>query len=89
MRVRVKYCGGCNSRYDRKAVTDKLRAAFPHTVFVETDDEAPVDFVAVECGCPSECASHEDLHGRLGKMLIADEGEYERLASAIRQAGGW
>jgi hypothetical protein len=47
--------------------------------------------VAVICGCPSSCASHDHLQGLAGKLVIASEQEYEKLVAAIRaarQAGG-
>ena len=88
MKVRVKYCGGCNPRYDRKAVVDKLHAAFPQTEFVGGGEEGDVDYVAVVCGCHAACADHDALTGLHGKMLTTSDEEYERLAEAIRQAGG-
>jgi hypothetical protein len=90
-RIRIKYCGGCNPRYDRTALAARLRAAFPEADIAETSSDGPDYFVAVICGCPAACASHEDLHGLAGKVVIASGQEYEKLVAAIRaarQAGG-
>lgn len=85
MKVRVKYCGGCNPRYERRAVTERLKAAFPQAGFVETgDDEGPFDHVAVICGCSAACAMHGDLHGTYGKTVVSSAGESEGLENALR-----
>ncbi|MDR3073665.1 MAG: hypothetical protein LBV01_02925 [Deltaproteobacteria bacterium] len=83
MRVRVKYCGGCNPRYDRKALTEKLRAAFPLAEIIERHEDGPFDFVAVVCGCPAACAAHEDLRGGRGKMIITADEQFEELRQAL------
>jgi 4-hydroxybutyrate CoA-transferase len=83
-RVRITYCGGCNPRYDRTAVAAKLRAAFPEIGLVEASDDAPAHFVAVICGCPAACASHQDMRGLDGKMVITSEEHYQNLVTAIR-----
>ena len=33
MTVGIKYCGGCNPRYDRVAAARRLEAAFPGLTF--------------------------------------------------------
>ena len=87
MKVRVKYCGGCNPRFDRRAVTKRLQSEFLQIEFVETGDgEGPFDYVAVICGCPAECASHEDLSGLHGKTVISsaeERGELEKIFQSV------
>ncbi len=86
MVVRVKYCGGCNPRFDRKAVVEKLRASHPEIEFVETG-EGPFDWVFVIAGCPASCALHEDLDGEYGKLVVSSEEDCDRLDEAL-SAGG-
>lgn len=85
MKIRVKYCGGCNPRYDRKAVTERLRTEFPEDEFIEMGDEGPYDRVVVICGCPSACASHEDLHGLYGKKVMSSDEEYAAVCEFLRE----
>jgi 4-hydroxybutyrate CoA-transferase len=88
-RVRIKYCGGCNPRYDRTGLAARLRADFPELDMPETGEGGgPYDFVAVICGCPAACAEHEGLEGKAGKMLIVSAGEYGALAAALREKLG-
>ena len=30
MRLGVKYCGGCNPRFDRKEIVKRLKEDYPH-----------------------------------------------------------
>ena len=60
MIVRVKYCGGCNSSYDRPALVKRLQEAFPSARFVFSDAAGAPDFVLAVCGCPVACAARED-----------------------------
>lgn len=83
MKVRIKYCGGCNPRYDRKAVVETLRGRFPRTRFIETHEDTPFDLVAVLCGCPAACASHEDLWGLYGKIVASSEEETNAVTAAV------
>lgn len=83
-KIRVKYCGGCNPRFDRKAITEDIRIVFPQAEVVERHAEAPVDLVTVICGCPASCASHEDLHGEYGKIVISSEEEKDKIVEAVK-----
>jgi 4-hydroxybutyrate CoA-transferase len=85
-KIRVKYCGGCNPRYDRTAVTARLRAAFPLLEVAESPGGDADLFVAVVCGCPSACAEHEHLRGLAGKMVLTCGEDYEKLAGLIRDS---
>jgi 4-hydroxybutyrate CoA-transferase len=82
VRVGVKYCGGCNPHYDRAQILARLRRDLPDIEIVLAG-EVEVDLVAVICGCPVACASHGDLQGRFGKMVITQEADYETLHRLI------
>ena len=84
MKVRVKYCGGCNPRYDRKAEVELLRTSFPEAEFVEKDTEGCVEHVVVICGCSTACASHENLHGTFGKTVAASKEECRAIGDLLR-----
>ena len=85
MKVRVKYCGGCNPRYDRRVELGRLKVAFPEAEFVEMgDDDGPFEYVIVLCGCSAVCASHEDLHGKYGKTVTSSAEECQPLEDILR-----
>ena len=62
--VGVKYCGGCNPRYDRVALVQQLAAAFPRLSFSHARPEEPGDILLVVCGCSARCADLTGLEGR-------------------------
>lgn len=89
MLIALKYCGGCNPRYERGALADRLKTDFPDADIVASGnlgDRTP-DVVAVITGCGSACASHEELRGRLGKVVLCEPEDYDTLAGLIRSAG--
>lgn len=85
MRVGVKYCGGCNARYDRTALVARLKAALGggvDWVGAAAELDAPLDFVLVVCGCTAACAQHQDLTGARGKLILHAQ---EQEAAALEQ----
>jgi 4-hydroxybutyrate CoA-transferase len=82
MRIGLKYCGGCNPRYERSIVATRLRDDFPAVELVRAEG-AVVDIVAVICGCPVACASHDHLCGKLEKIVITRAEDYEALCRLV------
>ncbi|MDR2529310.1 MAG: hypothetical protein LBD04_09905 [Synergistaceae bacterium] len=80
--IAVKYCGGCNPRYDRVEFARSLQADFPELEVVGADAAEP-DFVLVVCGCPVRCVQHERLTGRRGKFVAASLEDREALYAAL------
>lgn len=78
--VGIRYCGGCNSRYDRVAVVERLKRFFPEADFVSAQSGTAYPAVLVVCGCASRCA---DVSGLLvpADGLIAVNG-FEDLLPA-------
>lgn len=85
MLIALKYCGGCNPRYDRGNLTKQLETDFPEADIVTAGNlggRTP-DVVAVITGCASACADHEQLQGRLGKVVLCEPGDYEALSGLV------
>jgi len=55
MNVFVKFCGGCNSRYDRVYEINKLKSEFDNINFTY-EYTSDADICLVVCGCNSQCA---------------------------------
>ena len=55
-RIGVRYCGGCNPRYDRVAVVNKLASLLPQAELVPAQAGAAYAGALEVCGCPSRCA---------------------------------
>lgn len=84
MRIGVKYCGGCNPRYDRPKFVARLKDELGGEVewLNASTAEVPLDFVLVVCGCTAACAEHRQLNGAYGKLVIRAQTEY---AAALEQ----
>ena len=61
VQVGVRYCGGCNPRYDRVALVKRLESFFPEAEFVPADDGAIYPAALVVHGCPARCAGTSGL----------------------------
>ena len=64
MRIGVKYCGGCNPRYDRTALVARLKQKRPDDWVEPASPGVCYDEFWVVCGCPVQCADLEGLEGR-------------------------
>ena len=82
MRIAVKYCGGCNPRYDRPAIVERLKKDMPGVGIVPAEGQQ-ADYVAVLCGCKSACVQHDRLSGTNGKSVLCGEEDYPQLLGTL------
>lgn len=69
MKLRIKYCGGCNPIIDRKKLVDEVTNAIRATNPLEiTKDEAEVAMVV--CGCPVACVDIETIESCVKKLVL-------------------
>ena len=91
-RIGVRYCGGCNPRYDRVAVVNKLASLLPQAELVPAQAGAAYAGALVVCGCPSRCAGGDGLAVPPGRQVRL--GGWEDLLpakqrlEALLSAGG-
>lgn len=84
MNIGVKYCGGCNPRYERKNILERLKKEYDEiTIHLAKEDEA-YDLVIVLCGCSSCCVNHENIKGKKGKLILSSENDYNKLIQIIK-----
>lgn len=83
--VGVRYCGGCNPRFDRVAGVEALGRACPRAVFRTAEPDTLYDVLLVVGGCAACCADQTGLTGRARVMLRA-AGDFGRAEAAIRAA---
>ena len=77
MKRAVKYCGGCNPRYDRVALVHRLEEKFGEKIPAANYEEV-YDELYVICGCTSRCT---DLSGYMAKSIVVWDGldSYQRI----------
>ena len=83
MEVGVKYCGGCNPRYDRPAVLNKLKKKYSDVNFSYASEDKETDLLIVICGCTAACADYSKLKSKNGIVVIDDEKGIEKISQAI------
>ncbi len=79
MDICVKYCGGCNPRYDRKKIVDRIKEDFNDVNIITQRDKMTCDFAVIIAGCTSACVNHDNIEGRCGKFIIKDIKDYLNL----------
>ncbi len=78
MIINVKYCGGCNPRYERSNVVERLKEHFPKIdIRYEKTDKA--DVAVIICGCPAVCADVNEYIGAYGRFIIWKESAVKDL----------
>lgn len=61
MKIGLKYCGGCNSRYDRTKEVEKLMRKFPQHTFTYNVDTEACDILLLICGCMTACPTADGI----------------------------
>lgn len=83
MNIGVKYCGGCNNKYDRTAFLEKIKSEFSGNSFYYSNIDMEFDVVLVLCGCKSGCANYENIKSKNGYIIVTDENEYDLAKEEI------
>jgi 4-hydroxybutyrate CoA-transferase len=84
MRIGIKYCGGCNPRYDRTDLVSRLNKYIGEGHSVETAKQGIIyEIVAVLCGCTSACANYKDLEAKYEKICITSESDIIKVLNII------
>lgn len=72
----VKYCGGCNPRYDRKRAVQEIEAHIGKELVPAHTGEV-YEALYVVCGCPSRCADISGLQA--DRIVMIDTGDVSSL----------
>lgn len=79
MRIGIKYCGGCNPFYDRKAEVEKLERNLKDIRFEPVQPGESYDRVLLVCGCPRACIRKHAVSGKYaasGEYFLSEMSEY-------------
>ena len=73
LKLRIKYCGGCNPVIDRKKIVDETLNCLKQSIQIEqTRDKA--DVALVICGCSAACVDIDEIRKQV-EFLILIAGE--------------
>jgi hypothetical protein len=75
-RVGVKYCGGCNPRYDRVSLVEDLKARLGREIEWVSPEDDDLDLVLAIEGCQTACADLAPFEGiEIRVFTCPDEAE--------------
>ncbi|GAA0177779.1 hypothetical protein SH2C18_09460 [Clostridium sediminicola] len=81
MKIGIKYCGGCNNRYDRAAFVNKLRNVVEGMEYVQPEEV--YDYLLVVCGCPSCCASIDNIAVKGSIIYIKSAEDFDDVYNKL------
>lgn len=85
MKCGVRFCGGCNPRYDRGKALETIKEKFAGDVdFVIAQEGVMHDILLVIGGCTNCCAAYEQFTTKEGVIKMWDESHIEKIAAAIK-----
>lgn len=83
MLIGIKYCGGCNSRYDRVKFVNSIKEKFSHINFCSVEKQKEVDYLLVVCGCGATCASTQGIKSKYGRTTIKTNEQEQEVIENI------
>lgn len=88
MRIGIKYCGGCNARYDRSRCVEQLKERFSFYSFETVSRQQEYDILLLVCGCPAACASAEGIKVRGKKLTLTNMKGFVEAEEIIEHWNG-
>lgn len=79
--VFVKYCGGCNPRFDRSKAIKEIEKYVGFKIEPYTDEVIP-DIMIIIQGCKSECIIADDYKSKMKTLMI---NEIENLKTVTEE----
>ena len=85
MLVGVKFCGGCNPRYDRGKALEAMKKQSPEEAeFVIAEEGGEYDTLLVIGGCTNCCASYSQYKVRNDTIRMWDENHIDETVQKIK-----
>lgn len=85
VRIGVRYCGGCNPRYDRVGMFRRLADMLPEAEFVLARDAESLCAAIVICGCAACCADTGDLPVEVDCVYMKSAEDFESAREKLAQ----
>ncbi|HAA90174.1 MAG: Uncharacterized protein XD63_0738 [Thermoanaerobacterales bacterium 50_218] len=83
MKIRVKYCGGCNCGYDRtkflRDLLSYLNQELQEDIEVVYEEEGTFDVGLIICGCPACCADRTEVRKGTENWHVVSAGLLDYL----------
>jgi hypothetical protein len=80
----VKFCGGCNPKYDRGAAFEAIKARFAGELRFEYAEEGRrCDFLLYIAGCVNRCTALDAYASAKGNVVLWDETKLPEVCAQI------
>lgn len=89
-KIGIKYCGGCNPKYNRKEEVSKLIEAFKDEyIFENISLDSIYHSIIVVCGCENRCVNSEQLSSFIANckdkvFLLSSIRDFEKVFTELR-----
>ncbi|MDR1043275.1 MAG: hypothetical protein LBL54_05155 [Clostridiales Family XIII bacterium] len=94
-RIAVKFCGGCNPGYDRRAAYETIRGDVAARVadsgngdevdFVQAEEGVLYDALLVINGCSNRCAAVSELRSKTTPIYVWKESDVADATSTLTE----
>lgn len=83
MKCGVRFCGGCNPRYDRGKAFGNIKEALVNIDFFHAVEDEEYDCLLVIGGCTNCCASYEQFNVKGDVFKMWDESHLENIKNKL------
>ncbi len=85
MKVGVRFCGGCNPRFERGEAYKEIKSRFENIDFQLAEEGETYDTILVIGGCSACCASYEQFDYRIEVVKMCDASHIDEVVEKIKQ----
>lgn len=82
MTVNIRFCGGCNPRYDRGKLAKKIMQKYKDFRFV-TNAVEETDALVVLCGCSAVCTDVSACRERHGRIIVCEPDAWDKVCGFL------
>lgn len=80
----VKFCGGCNPRYERGEFYRKIQERFEGKIRFElAREDTEYDGLLVLGGCTNCCPDYHRFKTKTSPILVWEQGQFETVVNII------
>lgn len=83
MKCGIKFCGGCNPRYERGEASRKIQRECEGIEFSHAEEDEVYDHLLVIGGCPACCASYKQYTVEGDVLRMWDESHIETVKQEL------
>jgi hypothetical protein len=85
MKCGVRFCGGCNPRFDRGEAYEKIRTQLKDEIeFDYAEDGMLYDVILVIGGCTNCCASYDQYRTKRGVVKVYEPDDIEKTIQILK-----